>query len=192
MRLYFVTTSTFKKSEVQDYFNNVEHANIDLVVVEHQVQEILHPDIDVIVKEKALQAYQYLGLPCVVEHSGIFMDELPGLPGGVGQIVWNAVGDRMCSFLNKEDPRGAIARSVIGYCDGRRIRTYRGETRGLIAEGSRGDYKFNWDPIFIPEGSDQTYGEMGPEKKRATSQLVKAWDAFLEAEFPSHQRPDHS
>jgi XTP/dITP diphosphohydrolase len=120
-----------------------------------------------------------------VEHGGIFMDALPGLPGGIGQIIWNAVGDRICSFLGEQDSRGAVARSIIGYCDGKRVRTYTGETRGQITKSARGGYKFNWDPIFIPDGSDLTYGEMGPEKKQATSQSLKAWKAFLKAEFNS-------
>ena len=47
-------------------------------------------------------------------------------------------------------------------------------TRGQIVKRSTGDYKFNWDPIFVPEGSEQTYGEIGLEKKRATSPSRKA------------------
>jgi XTP/dITP diphosphohydrolase len=186
MKIYFVTMNRFKINEMSDYlkrFNVREQLSIDIWPVEQNLQEILHSDIDEIVKHKTLDAYQYLGLPCVVEHGGLFMDALPGLPGGVGQIVWDAVGDRMCGFLRAEDSRGAVARSVIGYCDGRRVRIYRGETRGQVAESSRGDYLFHWDPIFMPEGSDQTYGEMGLEKKRATSPAVKAWEAFLKAEF---------
>ena len=62
------------------------------------------------------------------------------------------------------------------------MRVYVGETRGRIADRARGTYTFAWDPVFIPEGSDETYGEMGLEKKRTTSPAVKAWDAFVRAE----------
>ena len=79
-------------------------------------------------RRKALEAYEDLGVPCVVEHGGLFMDALPGLPGGIGQLMWDAVGDRMCGFLSPDDSRRAVARSVIGYCDGRQIWTYGGET----------------------------------------------------------------
>jgi XTP/dITP diphosphohydrolase len=188
MRIYFVTSNKFKAAEITAYFKEAamqERSGIELSIVEASVQEILHEDIQVIVKRKALEAYSYFGAPCVVEHGGIFMDALPGLPGGIGQIIWNAVGDRICSFLGEQDPRGAVARSIIGYCDGKRVRTYTGETRGQITKSARGGYKFNWDPIFIPDGSDLTYGEMGPEKKQATSQSLKAWKAFLKAEFNS-------
>jgi XTP/dITP diphosphohydrolase len=194
MKIYFVTTSTFKAQEIADFLSQSggePYQDIDICIVAQQLQEILHRDIDIIVRHKALAAYQSLTLPCFVEHSGIFMDALPGLPGGVGQIIWNAIGDRMCDFLREGDSRAATARSVIGYCDGRHVRLYEGETRGQIAGKSRGAYNSNWDPIFIPEGSDQTYGEMGVEKKRATSPIIKAWEAFLKAEVSrDHPLPD--
>ncbi len=184
MKIFYVTNNPFKEKEILDYFKvsgvNKQY-DIELSIVKHSLQEILHPDIDVIVKAKALEAYKYLGVPCVVEHGGIFIDSLSALPGGIGQIIWNAVGDRICGFVKEGEPRDATARSIIGYCDGKRIYTFVGETRGQITKSSQGDYKFNWDPIFIPEGSIRTYGEMGPEMKRETSQAVKAWNEFLKS-----------
>jgi XTP/dITP diphosphohydrolase len=186
MKIYFITSNKFKAAEITAYFKKADiqqRFDIELCIEATPLQEILHADIQVIVKSKALEAYSYFGAPCIVEHGGIFMDALPGLPGGIGHIVWNAVGDRICSFLGENDSRGAVARSLIGYCDGKKVRTYTGETRGQITLAARGDYTFNWDPIFVPEGSDLTYGEMGPEKKQATSQSLKAWREFLKAEF---------
>ena len=186
MRIYFVSTNDQKIEEMKDYLrllNEKSTINIDLGIVRHDVKEILHPDIEEIVKSKVLEAYRHTGFPCLVEHGGLFMKDLPGLPGGIGKIIWQAVGDRMCSFLQEGDSREATAVSVVGYCDGRRIHTFRGETKGEVATKARGDYACNWDPIFIPEGESQTYGEMGPVKKRATSQSIKAFDAFLQKTF---------
>lgn len=188
MKIYFVTSNKYKAAEISAYFKEAAKQyglGIELCIVKTTVQEILHEDIEVIVKRKALEAYAYFGAPCVVEHGGIFMDALPGLPGGIGHVIWQAVGDRICGFLGKTDSRKAEAKSIIGYCDGKRVRTYTGSTRGEITKCARGKYAFNWDPIFVPEGSTETYGEMGPRKKRATSQSLKAWKAFLKAEFNS-------
>lgn len=185
MKIYFVTANDLKAQEMQDYLKR-SPANVEIRVLRKSLQEILCLDIASIVKNKALEAYKYLAVPCVVEHSGLFMKGLPGLPGGLGQIIWNEIGERMCTFLRPEDSREATAQSFIGYCDGRHVRSYCGETPGRIAESARGDYKFNWDPIFIPDGSDKTYGEMGPEEKRLTSPSVKAWSSFLKKEFPDH------
>jgi len=186
MKIYFVSTNDQKIDEVRVYLKLLkEESNIeiDLGIVKQDVKEILHPDIEEIVKFKALEAFRHTRFPCFVEHGGLFMKDLPGLPGAIGRIIWTAVGDRMCAFLRDGDSREATAVSVIGYCDGRRIYTFRGETKGQVATNARGNYTYNWDPIFVPEGENQTYGEMGPERKRATSQSIKAFDAFLQETF---------
>jgi XTP/dITP diphosphohydrolase len=188
MNVYFVTASKNKAEEATAFFaqTDVRDAH-DIVfrVVKHDVQEILHPDLKTVVRKKTLEAYRYLNQPCLVEQSGLFFDGLPQLPGPLGSIIWDAVGERMCDFLRKGDTRVATARAIIGYCDGKRIRSYEGSTLGEVTERARGDYnKSNWDPIFIPEGDKETYAEMGRERKYKTSPLIKAWRMFLEAEFP--------
>ena len=189
MKIYFVTQNERKVSEVKELFKGLEAEMTDvpeICQVDISVNEILSSNIDIIVKSKVLEAYKIFGLPCVVEHSGLNIEALKGLPGGIGKIIWDAVGDRMCGFLNEQDSRSAIAVSIIAYCDGKKIRQYRGETRGQIAERKRGDYQFNWDPIFIPEGSNETYGEMGQMKKFETSPAIKSWSKFLREEFPHY------
>lgn len=188
MKIYFVTTSKFKVREAQAFLKTLRPSPIEIEIIARDLQEVLAPDINTIVRQKALDAYKYLAVPCVVEHSGLFMKGLQGrLPGGLGQIIWDAIGDQMCGFLQKGESREAIATSLIGYCDGRSVRIYIGETHGRVAKRSRGQYAFNWDLIFIPEGSKQTYGEMGPKKKRATSPTVKAWKEFLKGLSSDHQ-----
>ncbi len=182
MKIYFVTSSAYKAGELRDFVSTFPAAAaLEIPVFSSDLTEVLHRDIDTIVTNKALEAYRRLALPCVVEHSGLFMDALPGLPGGLGQIIWHSIGDRMCGFLRPDDSRAATARSVLGYCDGRGVHLFSGETRGEVAELARGDYAFNWDPIFIPEGGDRTYGEMGLDIKRRTSPVHKAWERFFTA-----------
>lgn len=186
MKLFFVTTNETKAAEVKAFFAESDVAaarEIELCVVSHDVQEIMHPKLKEVVFHKTLEAYRYLRQPCLVEHGGLFFDGLPELPGALGKLIWIAVGDRMCSFLGAHDARGATARAILGYCDGKRIRLFTGETRGEVAERARGEYnKSNWDPIFIPEGSTKTYAEMGRVTKRLTSPLSRALELFLNAE----------
>jgi XTP/dITP diphosphohydrolase len=184
MKIYFATSSVWKARELDDFLSTAPPATrggTELLVYSSDLPEVLDCDIDRIVTQKAIDGYQQLALPCVVEHSGLLMDALPGLPGGLGQIIWKSIGDRMCDFLRSDDSRAATARSVIGYCDGRHITLFAGETRGHVADRARGDYAFNWDPIFIPDGSDRTYGEMGLQAKRETSPVHKAWRKFFAA-----------
>ena len=193
MKIYFVTNNTSKAEELQDYLASAPPAvpDFQIAVFQSELFEVLDCDIDRIVTNKALDAFQRVGLPCVVEHSGLFMDALPGLPGGLGQTIWRSIGDRMCGFLHHADSRAATARSVIGYCDGRRVTLFHGETRGQIAQQAQGTRSLNWDPIFIPDGSEHTYAEMDMAAKRATSPVCKAWDAFIKSVALADQRPPY-
>lgn len=176
MKIYFVTVNEFKAAEVTDYLGG---SGIELQTIDYRIQEILHLDLNVIVRDKVIKAYEQLGLPCAVEHGGLIIDALNGLPGGLSKVVWDTVGDGVCSFLKDSDYRTATAKSVVAYCDGRVIHLFEGETLGTVAEEARGDYTFQWDPIFIPEGSDQTYAEMGFPAKKAYSQAFKAWAKLI-------------
>ncbi|HYP53957.1 MAG TPA: non-canonical purine NTP pyrophosphatase [Pyrinomonadaceae bacterium] len=183
MRIYFVTMNELKFAEAEAFvkaFAAESGAEVSVRHVRLDLPEMMTVDMEELVRRKAVAAYRSFGLPCVVEHSGLFMKALRNLPGVLGKMIWDSVGERMSSFLLQGDERDAVARSVLGYCDGRRINIYRGETPGHIADRPRGDYDFCWDPIFIPHGGDQTYGELGPEAKLATSPAAQAWKLFLD------------
>lgn len=182
MRVYFVTMNEMKFSEARSYveaFAAEARANVSIQHVKRELPELMTADIEAVVRGKAVEAYRLFGRPCVVEHSGLFMTALHNLPGVLGKMIWDSLQGRMCSFLLQGEERDAVARSVVGYCDGRRIRLYRGETPGSIAECPLGDYKLTWDPIFIPLGSDKTYGELGPEAKLENSPAAQAWRQFF-------------
>lgn len=193
MKIYFVTANEKKIAESDERLKRfVERPQtrkrvrleIEICPFKKHLDELLDTNIESIVRNKAIEAYRVVRLPCVVEHGGLFLDAWggsKGLLGGLGQIVWDAVGEGMCGFLRAEDTRGAEAQSIIGYCDGRRVRTYPGRTKGEVTEHARGDRGFRWDPIFKPTGCDLTYGEMAPEVKRETSPDEKAWDLFFQS-----------
>lgn len=193
-KIYFVTANEKKIEENTGCFDRFaerirrnEGVELDfkICVIRKQLDELLDPNVAKIVKKKALEAYRLVLHPCVVEHGGLFLNawktspKKPGLLGGIGQVVWDAVEQKMCGFLRANDTREAAAQSVIGYCDGQRIHVYSGRTRGELTDHARGKRGFRWDPIFKPAGSDLTYGEMTPEQKRKTSPEEKAWGRFF-------------
>jgi XTP/dITP diphosphohydrolase len=170
--LYFVTKNKFKGVEVTEYLRS---EGVAVEVIERDIQEILDVDVEAIVRHKVLAAFKELGRPCAVEHGALMIDELKGLPGGLSKPVWDTVGERICSLIEKGASRGATARSVVGYCDGNRIHMFVGNTRGSLAECGRGAYSFQWDPVFIPDGATKTFGELGFPGKAAYSQAKAAW-----------------
>ncbi len=62
----------------------------------------------------------------------------------------------------------AIAVCCIGLKQNNEIKLYRGEIIGKIVE-PRGANNFGWDPIFLPNGYDKTFGEMSKEEKNKIS-----------------------
>ncbi|RKH53369.1 non-canonical purine NTP pyrophosphatase [Corallococcus sp. AB050B] len=172
MKIYFVSTNKHKQTEVAHYFAG---SGVTVEKFEYEIQEILHFDIATIARDKALKAYERLGVPCAVEHGGVHIEALGGLPSGLSKIVWDKTGEQLCAWLPINQPRTATAHSVVGYCDGRKIKTYSGETLGTIANSARGAYAFQWDPIFIPDGTNLTYAELGFPAKETYSQARKAW-----------------
>jgi XTP/dITP diphosphohydrolase len=64
---------------------------------------------------------------------------------------------------------------------GRETEVFEGRVFGTLTFPPRGNRGFGYDPIFVPEGYRQTFGEMDPDKKHAISHRTKAFEKFAEA-----------
>jgi XTP/dITP diphosphohydrolase len=81
--------------------------------------------------------------------------------------------------------RVATALTCFALCDETGVHTFTGERSGTIAESPRGD-DFGWNPIFIPDDSDRTWGEMSIEESRTHSMRRLALEkvqTFLETHY---------
>ena len=174
MRLRFLSSNPNKIAEARAILCA---AGYELTPVRRKLDEIQSDDVELLVRDKSIRAFRLIGRPVFVEHTGLFIDALNGFPGGLTQIFWNRLGpDRVARLFSREDGGGAVARTRIGYCDGRCVRQFEGEVRGRLAPEPRGDSS-QWDCVFIPEGSNQTLAEMGA-RKNEVSMRRKALDRF--------------
>ena len=57
-----------------------------------------------------------------------------------------------------------IAKTVLGYCDGRQMHLFEGAIEGTVPRAPAGPEDFQWDCVFIPDGYTRTFAEMGTEK----------------------------
>jgi XTP/dITP diphosphohydrolase len=171
MKLYFVTSNEHKKREVKQY---VKDLNIKLEFFNKKIQEILDFDLQSIVKNKCFQAFEEVRLPCVVEHGGLEINSLNGFPSGISKVFWDKLGEKICTIIPMDDRR-ATAKVIIGYCNGKNIKTFTGITNGMISLEPKGIEGFQWDPIFIPDGSSKTLSELGIEGKKKFAPAPKAW-----------------
>ena len=71
--------------------------------------------------------------------------------------------------MKGEKNRRANAESAIAFNDGKKIKIVSAKLEGTVPEKPKGQYKFGWDPIFIPKGYKKTFGQMGPEEKNKIS-----------------------
>lgn len=141
---------------------------------------------------KARAAAQALGLPAIADDSGMCVDALGGAPG-IYTADWAETGqgrdfemamNRVWTEIQKsgaDAPHGAQFVSVIALVqpDGTE-RTFRGEMPGQIVWPMRGALGHGFDPIFQPEGFEQTFAEMEPAQKNAISHRGKSVAAFLD------------
>ncbi len=114
------------------------------------------------------------GLPTLADDSGLEIEALGRRPG-----VYSAryggdtpFAEKMALLLAEVaaiDPNNRRARfaSSIAFADsdGRIIKTVDGECTGVLAENARGNGGFGYDPIFVPDGFDQTFGELSDAVK---------------------------
>src|SRR5258708_7056717 len=152
--------------------------NVAVTANLHTIEELQTNDTEKLVKDKALKAFQLLGEPLFVEHTGLYLNEMNGLPGGLTQIFWDTLlADRFSELFGQTGRNGVSARTVIAYVDGKRFHLFYGDVNGTIAPTQRGPRDFQWDCVFIPEGHDKTFAEMG-SFKNSISMRKKALDQF--------------
>lgn len=154
-------------------------AGVSVVPVDRKIDEIQTHDVQALVRDKTLRAFAEIGRPLFVEHTGLELEGLNGLPGGLTQVFWDSLeADRLVRLASGLSSRKVIARTTVGFCDGRRLRTFNGEIAGTIAKSPRGPRAFQWDCVFVPDGHRQTFAQMG-ERKDGISMRRKALDALV-------------
>ncbi len=139
---------------------------------------------------KARAAAQASGLLALADDSGLVVPALGGAPG-IHSARWagsekdfriamarverelgesRSPGDRRAHFvavLALASPDGAMA-------------TFRGEVHGHLVWPPRGERGFGYDPIFLPDGDELTFGEMDPAEKHRISHRARAFAKLVE------------
>ena len=160
-----------------------------------------HPDVPEIresgmsfeenAKLKALAASRQLPALVIADDSGLEVDALGGAPGiySARYAGANATSRDKIDKLLRElarvratgDGRRARFRCVVALaCNGDLLGIFEGTVEGRITDTARGDSGFGYDPIFVPDGFQQTFGELPMEVKNNISHRAKAIRAVAE------------
>ncbi len=124
-------------------------------------------------------------LPSIADDSGLTVGALDGFPGvRSDRFVDDPEADRQLAILEllkDKKNRSAQFHSVLAFVDPKKgtEKIFEGLVNGSIANKKRGDDGFAYDYIFIPEGFEQTWAELGMEKKNTMSPRKQAIEKFL-------------
>ncbi len=178
-KIYFLTNQEKKYNELREMFD------LPGFVLEKKIEDI--PELQIeddteLVKKKVLAAFEKIKRPVLVEHTALKINAFGELPGLQTRNFYSKMGyKRIIKFCGTENNYDAEVKSILGFCDGKKIYIESGCEEGEIIRGEEAVVDgFDWDVIFIPSQDNpgkQTYAEMG-EKKNERSMRKKAWDAL--------------
>jgi XTP/dITP diphosphohydrolase len=128
-------------------------------------------------KLKAVAAANASHLPALADDSGLAVEALDGEPGiysarwaGEKKDFAHAMKTveeklKLKKATNPERRRGAFIAALCLAWPGGETATFEGRVDGRIVWPPRGDQGFGYDPIFLPDGFNRTFGEMSAEEK---------------------------
>jgi XTP/dITP diphosphohydrolase len=139
---------------------------------------------------KALAAARASLQPALADDSGLVVDALGGAPG-IYSARWAgpardfakamaAVEEKLKGHANR---RGNFTCALtLAWPDGH-METFEGIVRGHLVWPPRGSRGFGYDPMFVPDGFDMTFGEMEPDEKHKLSHRARAFAKLVAACF---------
>jgi XTP/dITP diphosphohydrolase len=136
---------------------------------------------------KATAAAEASGLPALSDDSGLVVSALGGAPG-IYSARWagesrdfRAAMERVHRELGDRDRSASfVAVLALAWPEGD-TKLFRGEVHGALTWPPRGDRGFGYDPIFVPLGGTETFGEMDPAEKHKISHRARAFAKLVES-----------
>ena len=130
--------------------------------------------------------FKNYGLDCFADDTGLEVEALNGAPGvysaryAGGDHDSKANMKKLLKELDGTTNRKAQFRTVIALIlDGKEY-LFEGKVKGSIITEERGDAGFGYDPVFQPDGYDQTFAQLGSEVKNNVSHRAFATKALCE------------
>jgi XTP/dITP diphosphohydrolase len=130
---------------------------------------------------KALGISSVLDGLVLSDDSGLEVDALGGAPGVWSSSYGGEEGNHprnnarlLTEMAGKNDRRARFRCTMVLAENGRELVHFSGTVEGRIIAEPRGTQGFGYDPLFIPEGQDATFAELGDEVKNSLSHRSRA------------------
>lgn len=137
--------------------------------------------------KKAVELSNATGLPALADDSGLEVEALCGEPG-VYSARWAGEGctyadnnkKLLCALAGNENRRAQFRTVIALALPGAEPETVEGSVKGVILHELRGEQGFGYDPLFVPDGYEQTFAELPAEVKNKISHRARALGAASE------------
>lgn len=186
-KLIFVTNNPHKLEEIRKIVG--ERIEIYSLKEINCLEEI--PETADTIRDNAIMKAQYVaekyGVDCFADDTGLEVSALGGAPGVHTARYASAEGhdtvgnmQLLLQNLEGETDRSAQFVTYIALIIKGEIRTFEGVCKGTILTQMQGNEGFGYDPIFQPEGFEETFAQMSSEQKNAVSHRGKATRKLIE------------
>lgn len=192
MKIVFATNNQHKLQEIRDILGN----EFEIVSLKDIGCDVDIPETGNTLEDNAMQKAQYVydhyNISCFADDTGLEVEALNGEPG-VHSARYAEGTDhdseanmaKLLRNLEGKDNRKARFRTVIaliqkqdvcpcGCTSIKKVNRFEGIVDGSIATEKHGTAGFGYDPIFVPEGYDKSFAELGESIKNGISHRARA------------------
>ena len=184
-KLVFATNNAHKLEEVRAVLEN----KIEIISLNELGCYDDIPETAVTLEGNALIKAEYVfnkfGMACIADDTGLEVEALNGEPGvysaRYGGEPHNAQKNiqKLLTNLKGVENRKARFRTVIVLKDAERELYFEGTIHGHISETPSGAAGFGYDPVFVPDGYNKSFAELGPELKNKISHRALAVESLI-------------
>lgn len=182
MKLLLATQNSGKIAEIRQMLAGV---SVEIVVPERDlaVEETGESfEENAFLKAKAYSD-AHEGILALADDSGLLVDALNGQPGVFSKRYGDTDLERNQKLLAEmeiKESRAARFIAVLCMYGSGVSECFEGKVEGSIAHEMRGEKGFGYDPVFIPDGYEQTFAELGSEVKNHLSHRARALEKVKE------------
>lgn len=188
MKLIFATGNPHKIKEVAEMLEGNSSFEV-ISMKDYGINEDI-PETSPTIEGNALQKARFLfdkyHLNCFSEDTGLEIESLNGEPGVYSaryagpERDANANMDLVIKNLHGIKNRNAQFRTVIALIIHGKEYTFEGIVKGEMAEQKTGTGGFGYDPLFVPDGYDRSFGELDASVKNQISHRARALSKLVD------------
>ena len=186
MKLVFATGNLNKAEEVRSMLpEGTELLTLKDLALKEDIPETA-PNLEGNAILKAKYIVDRFGIDCFADDTGLEVYSLNNEPGVLSARYAGEQKNSednmnlMLSRLTDKEDRSARFRTVIALHINGEMHTFEGIVEGKIIQEKRGDEGFGYDPIFVPDGYDETFAEMSMDEKNKISHRARAFSKMFE------------